>query len=366
MEIITIVGARPQFIKLAPVTFEISKRKKISENILHTGQHFDSSMSDIFFEEMSIPKPKYNLNIGGGTHASNTGRMLEGIEKILIKEKPNLTLVYGDTDSTLAGALASAKLNIPVVHVEAGLRSFNKKMPEEINRVLTDHLSSICFAPTDNAINNLIKEGIDFSKIFKTDDVMADAARIFGELSDKKSKIIKNLNLIRNNFVLATIHRAENTANMEILESILFSLSNCSISKMKVVFPLHPRTKKAIFSYALDHYLKDIICIEPVGYLDMIQLEKFSSFIITDSGGVQKEAFFHKKHCLTLRTETEWTELVNQGYNTLVNPIDRNNILRGIFNILDKKNEIIKGDIYGEGYAAKTIVDKLEDASNLL
>lgn len=359
MNIVTIVGARPQFIKLAPISFEISTRKNLNEEIIHTGQHFDPLMSEIFFEQMSIPKPKFNLNIGGGTHGSNTGRMLEEIEKILLRMRPDITVVYGDTDSTLAGALASSKLNIPVIHIEAGLRSFNRKMPEELNRVVTDHLSDICFSPSDNAVQNLLNEGIKVSRIIRTDDLMIDAARIFSENSQKNSFIIKKLNLHNKDFVLATIHRAENTDSKENLTSILKALSVFALSTAKVVLPLHPRTKKAIVDFSLGKYLRNIICIDPVGYLDMIQLEKLASLIVTDSGGIQKEAYFYRTQCVTLRTETEWIELVEAGCNILVEPNHTDLILKEInFNFNNFKTDTKEG-IYGNGYASKYIVDKL-------
>ena len=361
MKLVTIVGARPQFIKLAPVSLEVSNRKNINEIIIHTGQHFDKNMSEIFFQQMSIPRPKFNLNIGGGTHAQNTGRMLEEIEKILLLEKPDAILVYGDTDTTLSGALTAAKLDIPVIHIESGLRSFNKKMPEEINRVITDHISSICFAPSKSAVNNLLKEGIKKNKIIRTDDVMVDSAKIFGDISDKKSKILEEYGLEKDNFLLATIHRKENTESKEILESILSSLSTFSSRIKKIVIPLHPRTKKNIEYYSLNHLLEGMICIDPVGYLDMIQLEKYSLLVITDSGGVQKEAFYHKTFCLTLRNETEWIELVENGWNKLVDPSDEKMILQEISKGLETSTKSLKTNIYGNGNAAKQIVDSIEE-----
>ena len=361
MKLVTIVGARPQFIKLAPVSFEISTRKNIEEIILHTGQHFDKNMSEIFFSQMSIPKPKYNLNIGGGTHAQNTGRMLEKIEKILLTEKPDAVLVYGDTDTTLSGALTAAKLYLPVIHIESGLRSFNRKMPEEINRLITDHISTICFAPSNSAVDNLLKEGINAKNIIRTDDVMVDAAKIFCDISDKNSNILKENNLEKYNFLLATIHRKENTEDKETLESILTALSIFSSREKKIVIPLHPRTKKYIEYYSLQNLLEGLICIEPVGYLDMIQLEKYASLVITDSGGVQKEAFFHNTFCLTLRNETEWVELVQNGWNKLVDPTDVLNILKEISEGLKMSTNFLETDIYGQGNAARQIADSIED-----
>ena len=358
MKILTVVGARPQFIKVAPVSKEFAKRKTIDEIIVHTGQHFDYKMSDIFFDEMSLPLPKYNLKVNGGSHGSNTGKMLEKIEKVLFKEKPYAVLVYGDTNSTFAGALAASKLNIPVLHVEAGVRSYNRKMPEEINRLLTDRISEICFAPCENAVNNLKKEGIESSKIVMSDDVMADALRIYGQIANQESSIIDKLNLKGKIFILATIHRAENTDKSEILKSILLAFSKVSKEdNVEIVLPLHPRTKKAIASNNLNKFLESLICIEPVSFLDMICLEKNASLVVTDSGGVQKEAFFNDTKCITLRTETEWVELVKYGWNTLVNPSNSFEIYFEIIKNLKNNKFISKPDIYGKGFAAKKIVD---------
>ncbi len=357
IKILTIVGARPQFIKVAPVSIEFAK-KNVQEIILHTGQHFDKGMSDIFFDEMDLPIPKYNLEIGGGTHGRNTGQMLEKIEDVLFKEKPDAVLVYGDTNSTLAGALAASKLHIPVLHVEAGIRSFNRKMPEEINRLITDHIAEICFAPTNNAVINLKNEGIESKKIIMTDDVMADATRIYGEISNKNSSIINKLNLKGKSFILATIHREENTDKKEILESIFSAFNNVLKNKnLEIVLPLHPRTEKAIQKNNLDFLLKDIKCINPIGFLDMISLEKHASLIVTDSGGVQKEAFFNNTKCITVRTETEWVELVECGWNSLVEPSNTEELYLEIIKNLNQKSILTKPELYGRGYAAKEIAN---------
>lgn len=311
MKIITILGARPQFIKAAALSRAFQAYPQIEEVIIHTGQHYDQNMSEIFFEEMDIPKPKYNLGVGGSTHGAMTGQQLEKIETILMQEKPDLVLVYGDTNSTLAGALAATKLHIPIAHVEAGLRSFNKNMPEEINRILTDHISDFLFAPTENSKQNLIKEGIDEEKIFIVGDIMYDVALFYSERAEKPNWF-DSLNL--SEFALSTIHRAESTDDATKLADIFEGL--CA-SPIAIILPLHPRTQGKVQEFNIT-IPKNVYVVEPLGYLQMIWLEKNSQFVITDSGGVQKEAYFHKKHCITLREETEWSELVENGYNTLV------------------------------------------------
>jgi UDP-GlcNAc3NAcA epimerase len=315
MKILTVVGARPQFIKLAPLS-KILRENGINEIIVHTGQHYDENMNDLFFKELEIPEPDYNLGIGSGNHGEQTGRMLIEIEKIILKENPDLVIVYGDTNSTLAGALAASKLHIKLAHVEAGLRSFNKRMPEEINRVLTDHISDILFCPTQTAVENLKNEGIT-KGVYLVGDVMFDALLHFSKISDIKSNILERLNIKPKEYYLATIHRAENTDNYERLKNIL-----TAFSKMDeiVVFPIHPRTKKMINYYGLDDLIGKgkIKVIDPVGYLDMLKLEKNAKAILTDSGGVQKEAFWLKVPCITLRDETEWVETVNLGWNRIV------------------------------------------------
>jgi len=355
LKILTVIGARPQFIKAAAVSREIKSRNNIEEIIVHTGQHFDKSMSDIFFEEMDIPRPNYNLDVNGLTHGAMTGQMMEKLDPIITQEKPDVILVYGDTNSTLAGALCGAKLHIPVAHIEAGLRSFNNRMPEEINRIIVDRISSILFCPTDTAINNLKKEGFDNfeTEILKSGDVMLDAALFYAKKSCEKSKIIKDLELNMDSFVLATIHRAENTDDLERLNSIVLAINKIAEQK-RVVLPLHPRTKKIIE----DNMIKikaDVI--DPVGYFDMLELIKNSALIMTDSGGLQKEAYFFKKRCITLRDETEWVELVEAGVNSVVGS-DFNKILETYKMVIDKAFNVEK-DLYGEGNAAQKIVDVL-------
>lgn len=359
MKIITIVGARPQFIKAAVVSRSIKKfNQKINEIIIHTGQHYDSNMSDIFFKELDIPKPNYDLGIGGGTHGQNTGRMIEAIENILLNEKPDYVLVYGDTDSTLAGAISASKIHIPIAHIESGLRSFNKKMPEEINRILTDHSSSLLFTPTQTATQNLINEGFDSSKIFQVGDVMFDAVKYYQNFSSPP----RNLNLDQK-FILTTLHRAENTDNLERIEEILDTLNEMS-KVIKIVLPLHPRTKKIIENNRLN--IENIICIEPVGYLQMIWLISNSQFIITDSGGLQKEAYFLGKRCLVTRNETEWVELLNNDFNILVSA-NRQRIIDGAELIMKThsifQSEFLKSNVdenlFGNGDASSLVVNHL-------
>lgn len=341
-KLVSVVGARPQFIKLAPFSIEL-RESGIKEIILHTGQHYDENMSDLFFKELEIPEPDYNLGIGSGLHGEQTGKMLIGIEEVLIKEKPDLVIVYGDTNSTLAGALASSKLHIPLAHVEAGLRSFNKKMPEEINRIVADHLSDILFAPTETAVENLRREGIE-KGVYLVGDIMFDALMYFSKLAKEKSKILEGLSLYPKSYYLVTIHRVENTDNPERLKNIFSALLELD---KEVIFPIHPRTKNKVKEFGLEGYLKNKIrAINPVGYLDMIELEKNAYAILTDSGGVQKEAFWLKVPCITLRDETEWVETVKLGWNRLVGA-NKENILEAVRNI--KEGEEIN---FEENYSA--------------
>jgi UDP-N-acetylglucosamine 2-epimerase len=315
MKIISVVGARPQFIKLASLSKEL--RKKHQEIILHTGQHYDFELSQMFFSELHIPEPDYNLEIGSAEHGEQTERMLKSIEEVLLFEKPDLVIVYGDTNSTLAGALASAKLNIPVAHVEAGLRSFKKSMPEEINRVLTDHVSSLLFCPTPTSVKNLKREGIT-KGVHLVGDVMYDSLKDHLKVAEKKSTIMTKLNLQKKEFYLVTVHRAENTEVRENLKKITQIVTRLD---KKVVFPIHPRTRKRLSEFdLLDTFLKrhDLVLSNPVSYLDMLILEKNAQYVLTDSGGVQKEAFFLKIPCLTLRDETEWVETLEDGSNQVV------------------------------------------------
>lgn len=353
LKITTIIGARPQFIKAAAVSRAFSQ-KGLEEKILHTGQHHDANMSDIFFSELEIPKPHFHLGISGGSHGEMTGKMLVEIEKVFLRDKPDIVLVYGDTNSTLAGALAASKLHIPVAHVEAGLRSFNKRMPEEINRILTDNVSQFLFTPTETADNNLKKEGFQSNQIFRVGDVMFDAATYFGEKAEKKSNILSTLNLKPKEFILATIHRAENTDDEQRLKNIFKAFSELS-SKYTIVLPIHPRTRKLFEKNADFNFLKkdQFKIIDPVGYLDMVKLEKNASLIATDSGGVQKEAFFYEVPCVTLRDQTEWTELIDLGWNRLVTPTDSTKIVQCILEALKCKGR--KASPYGNGQSSELI-----------
>lgn len=360
MKIVTVIGARPQFIKASIISQKLSRASNIQEVIVHTGQHYDQGMSNVFFEELGIPNPQYNLGIGSASHGQQTGHMLGSIEEVLLNESPDLVVVYGDTNSTLAGAIAAAKLHISIAHIEAGLRSFNRQMPEEINRVLTDHASDILLTPTKLASRNLIKEGIEKAQIFEVGDVMYDVALTFAEKADQKSKILENLNLQSNSFILATIHRAENTDDSKRLEYIFTAL--CQISETtEIVLPLHPRTKKALQSSGLLSKVSNSLrVIDPVGYLDMVALEKNAQLILTDSGGVQKEAYFYQVPCVVLRDETEWQELIELGWNKLVPPNSIKTIQTGILQHLSMDvNQLSFPTVYGDGHSAKKIVDIL-------
>jgi UDP-GlcNAc3NAcA epimerase len=309
--VISIVGARPQFVKAAVVSRAM--RPSFDEVLLHTGQHYDDNMSGIFFDELDLPKPDINLGIGGGSHAEQTGQMLIGIEEVLLRNRPDWVLIYGDTNSTLAGALAAVKLQIPVAHVEAGLRSFNWAMPEEINRIVSDRLATALFCPTDSAVENLANEGIK-QGVFQVGDVMCDALEYNLSLAKDRSRILTTLGLQGCGYALVTIHRAANTDDPNRLKSILDALRQL---KMRVVFPIHPRTQHAIRENELA-IAGNVTVIEPVGYLDMLQLEANANCILTDSGGVQKEAYWLGVRCITLREETEWIETVTAGWNKLV------------------------------------------------
>lgn len=359
-KIITIIGARPQFIKAATISRALLKRGGAREIIAHTGQHFDKNMSDVFFSEMDIPAPDYHLEINSLSHGAMTGRMLESIETVLLKEKPDMVLVYGDTNSTLAGALAAKKLHIKVVHVEAGLRSFNMNMPEEVNRVLTDRISDILFCPTDGAVKNLMREGFEQINcmIKQTGDVMYDAALYYGAKSSERSTIIKHQNLTPGKYIVGTVHRQENTDDMDNLKSIITALNTIN-QEMQVILPLHPRTRKILSNSPIQPEFK---IIEPVGYFDMVELLKNSAMVITDSGGMQKEAYFFNKYCITLREETEWTELVNEGYNFLSG--SNTSRILSFFKTIRTNNQIVSGKaLYGHGDAADLIADFLVSGS---
>lgn len=358
MKIVTVVGARPQFIKAAVVSRVFAAHKEVEEILVHTGQHFDANMSNVFFEEMSIPQPHYNLNINSLSHGAMTGQMIEKIEGVLLKENPDWVLVYGDTNSTLSGVLAAKKLHIRVAHVEAGLRSFNMKMPEEINRILTDRISDMLFCPTDLAIENLKREGFDNfpTRIIKNGDVMQDAA-IFYSAKAKKPNFE-----LPDKFVICTLHRAENTDDKERLLEIISALEDISL-KCVVVLPLHPRTRAKLADINFDFQKSAIRFIEPVGYLEMVWLLKHCSLVMTDSGGLQKEAYFFEKYCITLRDETEWVELVDNNFNILAGS-DRGRILYG-FNYL---SENMKGNfanrLYGNGDAGEKVYRELSNANS--
>ncbi|WP_396267889.1 non-hydrolyzing UDP-N-acetylglucosamine 2-epimerase [Ideonella sp.] len=350
-KVVTIVGARPQFVKAAALSPRLQETGTLSETIVHTGQHFDRTMSDIFFEEMKIPDPKINLGIGGGSHGQNTGRMIEALERVFIEECPDTVLVYGDTDSTLAAAIAASKMGIKLTHVEAGLRSYRRAMPEEINRVLTDHVSDILYTPCQSAISNLLKEGIAESKIHNAGDVMLDVVRRFQGIAKTQSNIVRELNLSQARFSLMTLHRKENVDSKASLERIFSGIAQSGVD---TVFLIHPRTTKMIESFGLK-IPANVRVIAPVGYIDMLALIEASSLVMTDSGGLQKEAYFLNKPCVTLREETEWIELVEAKVNVLVgsNP-------ELILSALSKTDWPVQFNaVYGDGRAAERIAEDL-------
>ncbi|MDA3902770.1 MAG: UDP-N-acetylglucosamine 2-epimerase (non-hydrolyzing) [Desulfuromusa sp.] len=351
MKVMTIIGARPQFIKAAVVSRAFREhRPDVQEILVHTGQHYDTNMSDVFFEELDIPEPDYNLGVGGGTHGQNTGRMIEKLEKLMMEIGPDWVLVYGDTDSTLAGALAAVKLHIPVAHVEAGLRSFNRKMPEEINRVLTDHIADLLFAPTETGRQNLINEGISAKKVKLVGDVMYDAALFYKEKARKPNLPIE-LDASPEGFVLCTIHRAENTDDPQRLKNIFQGLGN---SGEQVVLPMHPRTKSKMAQSGIS-FPDNVWVIEPVGYLEMVWLEENCKCVATDSGGVQKEAYFFGKPCVTMRDETEWVELVEAGWNRLVGA-DRDDLTNALIHV---SKGVESKMLYGDGFSGGKVVTSL-------
>ena len=367
LEIMTIVGARPQFIKAAVFSRRVRTAPfvdKIHEVLVHTGQHYDDTMSDVFFRDMEIPEPEYNLGIGSGTHGATTGAMLAGIEKLIIERKPDVVLVYGDTNSTLAGALAASKLHIPVAHVEAGLRSFMMAMPEEQNRVLTDHLSTWLFCPTSTAVDNLKKEGIGISKpqkptadnkdVVECGDIMYEGSLFYREKAIEKTKDF--MSKVPKKFYLLTIHRAENTDDKQRMASIVRAINR--FKDVEAVFPVHPRTRKMLVQYGLQ-FESHVHLIDPVGYFEMLALENACEFVLTDSGGVQKEAYFFGKPCITLRESTEWVELVAHGWNRLTGANEKK--------IDEALAEMpVLGDkhlLYGEGTTSKVIADVLLENS---
>lgn len=354
-KIVTVVGARPQFIKAAAVSRMI--RKEFNEILIHTGQHYDANMSDIFFEELGIPKPDYNLGVGSGSHGKQTAEMLIGVEEILLKEEPDYLLVYGDTNSTLAGALAASKLHIPVIHVEAGLRSFNKRMPEEQNRILTDHISELLFCPTGMAVECLRKEGIT-RNVYQVGDVMCDAVLYYAnqEAGNTKESHIEELTAwygkkekLSKGWYLATIHRAENTDSLEKIEETLDAFEELD---KPVVFPVHPRTKNMVQKLCQKRWYQNLVCVEPIGYKEMLYFTKKAGKIITDSGGLQKEAYILRTPCVTVRDQTEWVETLNGGHNILAKP-QKEDIVKKVFET--KQDWNLHPDYYGKGNAAEEI-----------
>ena len=356
-KVLTVLGARPQFIKASMVSHAISSSKSLKEVVLHTGQHFDANMSAVFFSELDMQPPAYNLEIHGGGHGEMTGRMLIEIERVLQAEKPDAVLVYGDTNSTLAGALAAAKLHIPVAHVEAGLRSFNMAMPEEINRILTDRISHWLFTPTDAAKVHLEHEGASPHRIATVGDVMYDVALHHGARVHAEGRILGKLSLAPRSYVLATVHRAENTDDPQRLAAVVTALEIVA-TQCPVVWPLHPRTRAILGRNGqLENLSRSIHLIDPVGYLDMVQLEKFAAVVATDSGGVQKEAFFYRVPCVTLRAETEWVELVEAGWNRLAPPLSPETVSTAVTQAVGTQGSDIRP--YGDGDAARRIVERL-------
>jgi UDP-GlcNAc3NAcA epimerase len=350
-KILTIVGARPQFVKAAALSPSLARYPMVEEVLVHTGQHFDETMSDVFFRELPIPKPRYNLGIGGGTHGQNTGRMIEALEDVMLSERPEAVVVYGDTDSTLAAAVSAAKLGILLAHVEAGLRSYRRAMPEEINRVVTDHVADILYTPSANSAANLCMEGIAADRIVVTGDVMQDVVRLFAPIARNRSQVLARLGIQSDAYYLLTMHRKENTDHEHVLRDIIAGLSS---SEVPVIFPVHPRTKKMLaeFGLALPACVR---AIEPQGYLDTLRLIADASLVLTDSGGVQKEAYFLGRPCVTLRDETEWVELVSSGANTLVgsNSARIKALLRHV------PSPPTTDGLFGDGHAADRIATDL-------
>ena len=377
-KIITVIGARPQIIKAAAISRAIKNNfsDKILEVIVHTGQHYDENMSQIFFEELEIPFPNYNLNVGSGSHGEQTAKMLEGLENIYVQEKPDAVIVYGDTNSTIAAALAAAKIHIPVIHIEAGLRSFNKAMPEEINRIACDHMSTLLFTPSETGHRNLLNEGIkndqkeaatiDNPKIYLCGDIMYDNSLYFSAMSEQKSKILKELEITTDEFILCTIHRDTNTDDTSNLNAIFRALLRIQkTSNLKIVLPLHPRTKEKLNSHLDENLLteinqnKNFKIIPPTGFLDIISLEKNARLIITDSGGLQKEAFFFQKPCVILRDQTEWIEIVENG-NALIAGANELKIISSVETLI-KKTDYTYPNLYGDGNAANFICKKITE-----
>lgn len=358
-KVLSVVGARPQFVKAAAVSSVLRAAPGFREVLVHTGQHYDDNMSEVFFRELAIPRAEINLGIGSGPHGEQTGRMLGALEGAILAEKPDWVMVYGDTNSTLAGALAAAKLRVPVAHVEAGLRSFNRAMPEETNRVVADHVADLLLAPTAAAVANLEREGLGAAggaRILRTGDVMYDATLRFARLAQERSRILAELGLDPGAYLLATVHRAENTDDPARLRAIFEGLAAVSAT-LPVVLPLHPRTRKMLAGAGF-RAPAALRLVEPVGYLDMLELERRARLVATDSGGVQKEAYFHRVPCVTLRAETEWVELVAAGWNRLLPPDSAGAVAGGIAAALAQQPPDWQ-PLYGDGRAAQAIVAAL-------
>ena len=375
-KIITIVGARPQIIKSSAISRAIKNNfsQILEEKIVHTGQHYDENMSEVFFHEMGIPLPDYNLNVGSGSHGAQTARMIEGLEEIFIKEQPTAIVVYGDTNSTIAGALAAAKIHIPVLHVEAGLRSFNKTMPEEVNRIACDHMSTLLFTPTTTGFDNLKREGFNLQstekatvnspRVYHCGDVMYDNSLYFSSVSDSKSTILNEIGLEPNNYILSTIHRDSNTDISVNLESIFKALLQIQKdSGLSIVLPIHPRTRSKMKDQLSAQLFSEVEAneqfkiIDPAGFLDIIALEKNAKMIVTDSGGLQKEAYFFQKPCIILRPQTEWVEIVNNG-NAILTEASYDKIMNAFF-VLSAKTDFTYPTLYGDGKAAEFICEKI-------
>jgi UDP-GlcNAc3NAcA epimerase len=357
-KIVTVLGARPQFIKASALSRLARQSDRFSEVIVHTGQHYDENMSDVFFRELEIDAPRHQLMTGGQGHGAMTGRQIEGVESILMAERPDAVLVYGDTNSTLAGAIAASKLHIPIAHVEAGLRSYNRRMPEEINRVLTDHISEWLFTPTAAGGKSLATEGVDARQVFNVGDVMFDVALFFADKARRESAILDRLGLSERAYCVATVHRAENTDDPERLQAILAALTRLG-RDLPVVLPLHPRTRAVIARMGIVPEAGGALrLIDPVGYLDMTRLLQGARVVATDSGGLQKEAFFHKAPCVTLRDETEWVELIELGWNRIPRSLDAAGIDAAIGEAL-ASSPAPDAMPYGDGNAAGAIIDVL-------
>lgn len=351
LKLITVVGARPQFVKASALSPAFIRCQGIDELIVHTGQHFDANMSDVFFQELSIPPPYINLGIGGGTHGQNTGRIIESLEAVLMTEKPDCVLVFGDTDSTLAAAVATSKLGIMLAHVEAGLRSFRRSMPEEINRILTDHVADVLYAPSKAAVDNLKHEGISEKKIVNSGDVMYDVIKRFAVYAESHSTVLHNLGLSPGAYNFMTMHRKENTDNPDVLAHIVSGLSS---SNLPIIFPVHPRTEKKFEEFGI-RLPQCVRMIKPVGYFDALKLQSNANLVLTDSGGVQKEAYFLGRPCITLRDETEWIELVECGANVLVGSDSK--LLADLLQRNYTGSQV--SNLYGDGHAADLIVADL-------